>query len=94
LNFGKLDATSTSKPKKVTLTNKGTLPAQISTVTATAPFTIAGGADTCSGQSIALKGTCSFEVEFAPTSVANVTGSIAVTYNGSSPAILLVGNGT
>jgi uncharacterized repeat protein (TIGR03803 family) len=95
LNFSNVDATKTSKPKKVTLTNKGTFAAQISSVTATAPFTIAGGANTCTGESIApKKKTCSFYVEFAPTTVGEVSGgSIEVTYNGTSPAIALKGNG-
>jgi len=94
LNFGDIKTTAISRPKKVTLTNKGTLPAWISTVTATAPFTIGGGANTCSGQTIELKGTCSFEVEFAPTTIGRVTdGAIDATYNGSSPAIALIGNG-
>ncbi len=61
INFGKVDATGTSNPKKVTLTNKGTAAAQISMVTATEPFKIAGGVNTCSGQTIASKGTCSFD---------------------------------
>jgi hypothetical protein len=88
-------APATSKAKKVTLTNKGTVGvgAQISTITATAPFTIAGGANTCSGQTIAPKKTCSFFVEFVPTTVGKETGSIAVTYNGTSPAVVLKGNG-
>ncbi len=61
INFGKVDATGTSNPKKVTLTNKGTAAAQISMVTATEPFKIAGGVNTYSGQTIASKGTCSFD---------------------------------
>jgi len=94
LNFGNLVAPGTSKPKKVTLTNQGTLPAQISRVTATAPFKIAAGANTCSGKAPAPKRTCSFEVEFAPTTVSNDdAGSVDVTYNGASPLVTLVGNG-
>jgi len=93
LSFGNVVAPGTSKPKKVTLTNKGTLAAQITDVSATTPFTIAGGANTCLDKTIAPKGTCSFMVEFAPTTVGNVTGgSIDVTYNGSSPAVSLSGN--
>jgi len=95
LNFGKIKAGEISKPKKVTLTNKGSLTAQISAATATAPFTIAGGANTCAGQSIAPNGTCTLEVEFVPTTVGPVKGgSIEVTYNGTTPAVALVGNGT
>jgi hypothetical protein len=65
----------------------------ISTVTAAAPFTIADGANTCSGQSIALKKTCSFYVEFSPTTVGAASGGISVTYNGTSPAVALTGKG-
>ena len=94
LNFGKVDATGTSSFKKVTLTNKGKAAALISSVTATAPFMIGGGANTCTGTSIAPKKRCAFDVEFAPMTVANVTGgSIDVTYNGTSPAVALEGNG-
>src|SRR5208282_5006130 len=45
LNLGSVDATGTSKSKKVSLTNKGTIAALIETVTATPPFAIAGGAN-------------------------------------------------
>ena len=94
LNFGNVDATGTSKPKKVELTNKGTTAAAIGSVTATAPFVIAGGTNSCSGKSIAVKKKCSFDVEFAPATVADVTGgSIDVSYNGNSPAVSLAGDG-
>ncbi len=94
LNFGNVDATGTSKPKKVTLTNKGTAAALIGSVTATPPFVIASSKDTCSGQSIAPKKKCSFEVEFAPATPGAATGgSIDVSYNGASPAMSLNGIG-
>jgi hypothetical protein len=94
LNFGSVDATGTGKPKKVTLTNKGTVAAQIATVSVSAPFTIAGGPNTCTGETIATKKICSFNLEFVPTTVGEVSGgSIEVTYNGASPAVVLAGNG-
>jgi hypothetical protein len=94
VKFGNIDATGSSAPKKVTLTNKGSNAAHISSVNATMPFMIAGGSNTCAGSTIAARKTCSFEVEFAPTTVGNVTsGSIDVTYNGTSPAVSLSGNG-
>jgi hypothetical protein len=66
----------------------------ISDVTATAPFKLGGGNNTCSGKTIAPNKTCSFDVEFAPTMVGEVTGgSIDVAYNGSSPVVALKGNG-
>ncbi|MGO8803780.1 NHL repeat-containing protein [Candidatus Binatus sp.] len=94
LAFGKVDATGTSKPKKVALTNKGSTTAVIGSVTATPLFAIAGGEDTCSGQSIAAKKKCSFDVEFTPaTSGAVSDATIDVTYNGASPAMSLGGTG-
>ncbi len=93
-NFGNVDASGVSKPKKLTLTNKGKVAAVISTVSVSAPFVIGGGANTCSGKTIALKKTCSFDIEFAPPiPTGNVTGSIEVTYNGLSPIVALKGNG-
>jgi sugar lactone lactonase YvrE len=93
IKFGNVDATGTSKPKKVTLTNKGTAAAVIESVTATPPFAIAG-ADTCAGQTIAAKKKCSFEVEFAPATPNAVTGgSSEVSYNGANPAVSLSGIG-
>ncbi len=93
LSFGSVDATATSKPKKVTLTNKGTAAAAIRSVTATPPFAIAGD-NTCSGQTIAVKKKCSFDVEFAPATPGAVTGgSIDVSYNGTSPMMSLSGTG-
>jgi len=94
LSFGNVDATATSKPKKVTLTNKGTNAAVIGSVTATPPFAIASAADTCSGKTIAVKKNCSFDVEFAPATPGAVSGgSIEVTYNGASPTVSLSGTG-
>jgi HYDIN/CFA65/VesB family protein len=92
--FGKVDATTTSKPKKVTLANRGKAPALISAVVTVPPFTftIASGADTCSGKTIAPKKTCSFEVEYTPTTVGEVDGAFAgVLYNGTSPLVTLKG---
>jgi uncharacterized repeat protein (TIGR03803 family) len=95
LNFGKVEAMKTSRPKKVTLRNRGGAAAVISGLTATAPFTIADETNFCSGSTVAPKKACSFEVEFAPITPGPVNdGSLNVTYNGTSPAIALKGNGT
>ncbi len=93
LNFRKVVANTTSKPKKVKLTNKGRAAAEISSVNPTAPFMIAGGTDTCSGKTIAPKKSCSFKIVYSPTRVANETGSVDVTYNGTSPLVALKGSG-
>ncbi len=98
LNFGKVDEGKTSRPKRVTLRNNGPVAAVISLVLANAltqlgQFTIADGANTCSGETIAPKKTCSFEVEFAPTIAGGtILGVAGVGYNGASPEILLQGD--
>ena len=94
INFGKVVATGTSKATKLTIGNKGAVTANISNITASASFMIASTGNTCSGRSIAPKKTCSFEVEFTPMTVENVTnGSIHVAYNGTSPGVTLMGDG-
>jgi hypothetical protein len=93
VNFGNVAVTGTSKPKKVTLINKGTAPAQIANVTRLAPFMIASSGNSCTGRTIAPKKTCSFEVEFAPQTLGPATGSFYVIYNGTSPTGPLTGNG-
>ena len=95
LNFGNVNATGTSKPRKVTLVNRGAVSAAIAGVSPTAPFAVAPGSDTCSRQTIAAKGRCTFSLVFMPTSVARgIGGSVDVTYNGTSPSMTLKGNGT
>jgi uncharacterized repeat protein (TIGR03803 family) len=91
LSFGNIHVNGTGKPKKVTLTNKGTAAAQIVNVTAPAAFLISG--DTCLCNIIAPQDTCSFVLKFAPTKVGNVNGGIDVTYNGTSPVVALKGKG-
>jgi len=94
IDFGNVDATATTKAKKMMLTNKGTTAALIETVTALPPFTISSGADTCSGKSIAAKKKCEFEVEFSPATPGIVSDqTINVTYNGTSPKVSLSGTG-
>ncbi len=94
IKFAKVDASGTSKLVKVTLTNKGAAAANISNITASASFMIASTGNTCSGHSIAPKKTCTFQVGFTPAMVESVTnGSIHVAYNGTSPAVTLMGDG-
>jgi hypothetical protein len=93
LNFGNVVVTGTSTPRRVTLTNKGTSSAQISTVTASAPFKIAGGINTCSGETIAPKKTCAFYVEFVPVRAGGATGEISVIYDATIIEMALKGNG-
>ena len=78
----------------MTLTNKGTKAAVIGSVTATPPFEIASGENTCSGQSVAPKKKCEFDIEFSPATPGAVTGgSVDVSYNGARPTVNLSGTG-
>ena len=93
IKFGNVDATGTSKPKKMTLTNKGTNAAVIIQVIGSTLFHTAGE-DTCSGQTIAPKKKCSFDIEFAPATPGVVSDqAIDVLFNGESPAMNLSGTG-
>ncbi|HLI81622.1 MAG TPA: hypothetical protein VKV03_16655, partial [Candidatus Binataceae bacterium] len=63
-------------------------------LTASAPFAVVKGTDTCSGESVATRRNCSVDITFTPNTVAVVTGgSIHVNYNGQNPAVVLQGNG-
>jgi uncharacterized repeat protein (TIGR03803 family) len=89
LSFNKVNADTTSKPKKVTLTVKGAAPAQILAVVASAEFTIGGGPDTCSGQLLEPKNKCSFYVEYAPTVLCGgASGGVSAAYNGGNPGLV------
>jgi uncharacterized repeat protein (TIGR03803 family) len=92
MNFGNVDATATSKPKKMSLSNTGTASAQITQVSASPPWVIS--TDACSGQIIAPKKKCELGLEFAPVTPGAVSGgTVDVAYNGSSPAMSLDGTG-
>ena len=94
LNFGKVDATGISHARKITLINRGKVAAAIANVLVNGPFSIANGSDTCTGQTIAPKKKCSFEMVFLPpTPTSAQSGSIDVVYNGARPTISMSGNG-
>lgn len=71
ISFGKVDATGVSKARKVTVINAsksasaviGTI-SMIGTNSPAAPFAIVAGSDHCSGQTLAPKKTCTFELSF------------------------------
>jgi hypothetical protein len=62
--FGKVFATLSSKTHTVTVTNVGKLATIIGQIVTPADFALSN--DLCSGQSIALKAKCTFDVTFAP----------------------------
>lgn len=92
LNFGKVDATVTSKFKELTLKNTGAHPAEIGQVVVPLSFTFRN--DMCSNAILEPKAKCTIEVAFAPASpVGSVRKALAIAYNGPSSAETLDGVG-
>ncbi|MGO9268318.1 MAG: hypothetical protein ACLQBA_26100, partial [Candidatus Binataceae bacterium] len=93
LSFGNIDATASSKTKKLTLHNTSkTVAAVIGQLIPPASFTIAS--DGCSNQIIQPKDKCTVEVAFVPaTAIGSVSEVLMIPYNGTSPAETLEGNG-
>jgi hypothetical protein len=93
LNFGNIDATASSKTKKLTLRNTSkTVAAVIGQLIPPASFTISS--DGCSNQTIQPRKNCTVEVAFVPaTVIGSVSEALVIPYNGTSPAETLEGNG-
>ncbi len=94
-NFGKVTATASSKAHTFTVTNKGTVTADIGTIsaamvsTSTSPFQVSPG--TCSGTLIP-KQRCKLSVTFAPTVADGLEdGTLTVAYNGGTVSADLTG---
>jgi hypothetical protein len=73
LSFGSLAVGTTSQAQTVTVSNTGTAPLQIATVSGTGDF---AETDTCSSQTIAAGSYCVISVTMTPTTVGMRTGSI------------------
>jgi hypothetical protein len=91
LNFGKLAAGSTSSSQTVTLTNTGSNPLNIGSITASGGFT---EINSCPG-SLNGGSNCTINVTFAPIVPTAVTGALTFNDNaGSSPQLVtLTGTG-
>jgi uncharacterized repeat protein (TIGR03803 family) len=95
MNFDKVDTTGISKPKKLTLNNKGNEPTTIGQLSAPASFTITG--DTCSNTTLASKEECTVAVAFAPVgTVGSVSETLDIPYtygsNSGNVAVALTGS--
>lgn len=97
LNFGQQTVGGSYPPQVATLTNTGTAPLSISTITiAGTGFTIAD-TSACAGATLANNASCQVSVNFAPPSVqAGFVGTLTIASNvpGSPAALGLVGTGT
>jgi hypothetical protein len=91
LSFGNV-ATGSNSPQTLTLTNTGTAPVTISQATVTgAGFSVVGG---MSSVSIAAGQNHAFQVEFAPTSAGNVSGSISIASDATNSPLAVSLSGT
>jgi sugar lactone lactonase YvrE len=73
LSFGSLAVGTASQGQTVTVTNTGTAPLLIGTVSGTGDF---AETDTCSSQTVAPNGYCVISVTMTPTTVGTRTGTI------------------
>ena len=97
IDFGTLDASSISRPKKVVVKNVGTTNAIIGAVALSGPnsgdFKISS--NKCSGQTIKPKRNCVVMVEFTPATPLNgESASLDVPFNGGPVSTTLAGNST
>jgi len=95
INFGNVNASGTSKAHRVTIVNKGGFDATIGMLSISSGYAIVSGTDTCSGQTIVNKKSCTVSIEFTPSTPGSAPGTLTIPYNGTAPATVnLSGNGT
>ncbi|MEY2894000.1 MAG: hypothetical protein RJA98_3908 [Pseudomonadota bacterium] len=94
LSFASTAVGSTSAQQSTTLSNSGTGPLTIGTITRTGTdFTIAGG--TCAaGGTVAAGSSCTVALAFAPAATGARTGSVAITHNASGGTATVSLSGT
>ncbi len=92
LSFGNQVVGTTSVGKTVTLKNNGTLPLNLSSITANGNFS---QTNTC-GSSVAVGASCTITAKFTPTVIGDRTGVITINDNAGPPTqtIHLFGTGT
>jgi len=101
LTFGSQDVGIASAPQSVTLTNTGTAPLTISSITVSGDFALASGTTCANGSMLAAAtagtpaGSCSITITFVPAAAGIRKGAITITDNapGSPHSIALTGTG-
>jgi hypothetical protein len=81
LNFGKQAVRTRSAAKRVTLTNTGTTPLVLSTLTVSRDFALASGTTCVKGGTLAANASCTINVTFGPTARGLRSGSVVITDN-------------
>jgi sugar lactone lactonase YvrE len=90
LSFSSQVQGASSTAKTVTVLNSGTGPMQVSSVTASAPFS---QTNTCSA-SLAPGASCTISVTFTPTAIGSFTGSLTIVDDAGTQTVALSGSGT
>lgn len=94
LTFSSEPVSTTSAPQQVLITNTGSLPLQVSSLSISGDFS---ESDTCAGQSIAPGNACVIQVSFTPTQTGSRSGTLTLFANlagGGQLTIPLNGTGT
>lgn len=91
VDFGHQPAGQTSGNRIVTFTNVAAVPTTIASVALagvnSGDFRVTGG--TCAGATVAVDGTCTVTVAFAPAAAGTKTASLRITPTGTGPATLV-----
>ncbi|MBI5933362.1 MAG: choice-of-anchor D domain-containing protein [Chloroflexi bacterium] len=93
-SFGSIALGSSSAAKTFTVTNTGTAPLNITTLSITGNYALSS--NTCNSATVAPSSTCTFNVTFTPTGTGARNGSVSIPSNAaSSPnSVSLTGTGT
>jgi Abnormal spindle-like microcephaly-assoc'd, ASPM-SPD-2-Hydin len=91
VNFAPVEVGATSAPLPVTVTNGTAAAVAVSSIVATAPFSIASNA--CGTSSLAANASCQIELEFAPTVAGAATGLLTLNDAAGTQTVELTGTG-
>lgn len=90
LAFGDEPVGQTSSAKSVSVTNTGTTPVTIGTIYTSGPYS---AVQNC-GSSLAETQSCSINVEFSPTTIGTVSGTLSIPTSAGTQTVSLQGTGT
>jgi len=92
--FGNQKTNSTSQPKIVTLTNSGTTPLNIKTISLSGNFALAGATTCANGGTIQPSAMCTLAITFTPRSKGINRGSVTISDNALLNPQIIVLSGT
>jgi hypothetical protein len=92
LDFGAVEAGSTSAALQVTAENSGGTAVPISSVSVSGPFVLASNA--CGNVSLAPTAECGMEVQFSPANAGSATGTLTMIDGTGTQTVKLSGTGT